>query len=59
MNENTMLNSHRVNITFDGVVIFGASVAIKRPENSEEMSSLLRDITAALESPKLEDERLL
>jgi len=49
------LVSHRVRVTYDGVEILGASVDKLRPENSQQMAELLRELLASVEAPVVPD----
>ncbi len=50
---------HRLSIQYDGIEIVNATVTCKRPENSEQMNALLRELIAINEAHDLPDEEVL
>lgn len=50
---------HRLSIRYDGIEIIGATVTCKRPENSEQMNALMRELIAISEAPSVPDPEVL
>jgi len=50
---------HRLSIRYDGIEIIGATVTRKRPENSEQMNALLRELIAISEAPTVPEPEVL
>jgi hypothetical protein len=53
------INLHRLTVLYDGVEVLGATVVGKRPENSEELHTLLREIIAMHKAPEVPDPEVL
>ncbi len=54
-----ILNSHRVELRWDGVLVAGFSTPVPRPADAKEAINFLKELVAILEAPDMPDPDVL